>query len=236
MEYRYCRIGAERKALVAAVSKITGVKSEYLGMPSCAYQIGGCIISKDGTLNTGDNPADVVSSLLGALEERGYVPVEMLQAEEATEAIEFAEAPAVMAVELADEVLSDRAFENIIKMVAGKAALIRMAVGEDLAVGAEALPIIHEEGKLRFPWFRMATEPGNIEAWSFFASALRDTARKQVRVTMQDKAIDAGASMKYLTRCFLLKIGMIGDEYKAARKVILAGLPGNGSYMKPKAE
>ena len=31
-------------------------------------------------------------------------------------------------------------------------------------------------------------------------------------------------------RCFLLKLGFIGDDFKAARKILLAGLPGSGSH------
>jgi len=32
---------------------------------------------------------------------------------------------------------------------------------------------------------------------------------------------------KYPFRCFLLKLGFIGNEYKAARKILLARLEGN---------
>ena len=34
----------------------------------------------------------------------------------------------------------------------------------------------------------------------------------------------------YAFRCFLLRLGFIGDEYKAARRVLLKNLTGNGAW------
>lgn len=35
---------------------------------------------------------------------------------------------------------------------------------------------------------------------------------------------------KYAFRCFLLRLGFIGDEYKAARKILLKNLTGNSAF------
>jgi hypothetical protein len=35
---------------------------------------------------------------------------------------------------------------------------------------------------------------------------------------------------KYAFRCFLLRLGFIGDEYKAARKILLKNLTGSGAF------
>ncbi len=35
---------------------------------------------------------------------------------------------------------------------------------------------------------------------------------------------------KYAFRCFLLRLGFIGDEYKAARKILLGNLTGNSAF------
>lgn len=71
-------------------------------------------------------------------------------------------------------------------------------------------------------------------AWSFFVCALRDTAIRQKRVVMSEKPYDG--SEKYAMRCFLLKLGFIGEEYKQARKTLLANLSGNGSHKNPKED
>ena len=35
---------------------------------------------------------------------------------------------------------------------------------------------------------------------------------------------------RYAFRCFLLKLGFIGDRYKAARKIVLARLEGDSAW------
>ena len=40
MVIKYNVTGADRKRLVTTLSKITGVKAKYLGMPSMAYEVG----------------------------------------------------------------------------------------------------------------------------------------------------------------------------------------------------
>lgn len=50
MGIKYNVTGADRKRLVTTLSKITGVKAKYLGMPSMAYEVGDFIIDKNGTL------------------------------------------------------------------------------------------------------------------------------------------------------------------------------------------
>lgn len=47
------------------------------------------------------------------------------------------------------------------------------------------------------------------------------------RVTAQDKDVE---NEKYAFRCFLLRLGFIGDEYKAERKILLRNLSGSGAF------
>ena len=52
-------------------------------------------------------------------------------------------------------------------------------------------------------------------------------AKRQKRVV----AVVADADNdKYAFRCFLLRLGFIGDEYKIARKVLLRYLTGNSAF------
>ena len=229
MKFRYEKSGAERKALVKAVSEHTGYIAEYLGAPGFAYRVGGYTISVDGVLDTGDTDSVDIHPLLIALEECGFVP-----AEDAVQETDDDEVSDVKSINLLAEEFTLTAFDNLKKLIAGKAALIRMAVGNDLAVGVEGLPIVREGENVCFPWFRVGIDPEAVDAWTSFFKALWAAAKKQSRVTLKEKPLDEGASIKFLTRCFLLKIGMIGDEYKSARKIILEGLPGDGSRKTPK--
>ena len=73
MRVEFNRTGAERKALVTAISEILGTKAKYMGMPSTAYDFGGLIIDKTGALEFEENifPKDI-KDLLQNLADRGF--------------------------------------------------------------------------------------------------------------------------------------------------------------------
>ena len=52
-------------------------------------------------------------------------------------------------------------------------------------------------------------------------------ARTQTRITAKEKEID---NEKYAFRCFLLRLGFIGAEYKAERKILLKNLTGSSAF------
>jgi hypothetical protein len=52
-------------------------------------------------------------------------------------------------------------------------------------------------------------------------------AKKQKRVTAKEKQLD---NEKYAFRCFLLRLGFIGNEYKQERKILLRNLEGSSAF------
>ena len=73
MRVEFNSIGAERKALITAISEILGTKAKYMGMPSTAYDFGGLIVDKTGALEFEENifPKDI-KDLLQSLAEKGF--------------------------------------------------------------------------------------------------------------------------------------------------------------------
>ncbi len=47
------------------------------------------------------------------------------------------------------------------------------------------------------------------------------------RISATEKEVD---NEKYAFRCFLRRLGFIGSEYKAERKILLQNLSGNSSW------
>ena len=111
--------------------------------------------------------------------------------------------------------------DNLRKLVDSKATLIKKA----LAV--EALPIEVNDDRVSFPWFSEMPESEDTQAYMALITALCEMAKNQKRVTATDKA---PANEKYAFRCFLLRLGFIGDEYKTARKILLRNLTGNTAF------
>lgn len=135
-----------------------------------------------------------------------------------------------MVIEIPIAGFSRTAHENLEKMVTSKAALILKAIGVPESSNGEDLPIERTESTLRFPWFPLPASKDAIDAYSRFVLALCELAKKQRRVTMKDVDIDSGGSEKFAFRCFLLRLGFKGDEYKSARKILLSKLSGSGSF------
>jgi len=116
---------------------------------------------------------------------------------------------------------TDAALENLERLIASKAALIKKAIG------AEALPIERTETTLRFPWFKFGIDGATVAAYSRFIGALYAAAKIQKRVTGREKPAE---NEKYAMRCFLLRLGFVGDAYKDARKILLKNLSGSSAF------
>ena len=239
MERRFNVTGERRKEMVKVISGIVGMKAVYMRMPTCAYAISNFTVSKEGTL-VWDERTDsgTVEKVLAGLAQAGFT-AELEEtaeaqaepqdsAEETAEAQMEPEAPTEepqegigLTVSLPRESFTDAALENLHRLVDAKAALIKKA----LAV--ESLPVEADEEKVSFPWFADGQDGDSAKAYTHFITALCDMARKQKRVTAKERPAD---NEKYAFRCFLLRLGFIGEEYKGERKVLLKNLSGNGSF------
>ena len=70
---------------------------------------------------------------------------------------------------------------------------------------------------------------GNKEEYfsELFICKLCEMARNQKRVSATEKQVD---NEKYAFRCFLLRLGFIGNEYKSERKILLKNLTGSSAF------
>ena len=235
MKIEFNRTGAERKALVQAMGEILGARPKYLGMPTAAYEVDYFHIDKNGAVEF-DDCADSgeIESLLERLGEKGIAasPAETAQEADTAALEEPAENNAAepengphgadtgLIVAFPRESFTDAALENLHRLVETKGSLIKKALG------AGSLPIETDGEKVSFPWFS-ETDSGYAAAYTHFISALCDMARKQKRVTAKEKPVD---NEKYAFRCFLLRLGFIGAEYREERKVLLKNLSGSSAF------
>lgn len=219
MKAKYRRTGADRKALVEKIGEYTGERPVYLGAPTFAYQAGKYHIDREGTVTAeddGDHP-----QLIAFLEEAGFTaetedsPIEGGEPEEDEQ-----EEKTGLTVEMPRACLSDGALENLRKIIASKEALIKKALG------AQDLRIEVTEDRIAFPWFG-DTAPEEAMAYTRFIDALCRMAREAKRITAKEKPVD---NEKYAFRCFLLRLGFIGDAYKADRKILMKDLAGSAAF------
>ena len=95
------------------------------------------------------------------------------------------------------------------------------------ALGIDDLGIEITEDTVSFPWFTEMPEPDAVKAYTHFIAALGKMSRDLKRISATEKEVD---NEKYAFRCFLLRLGFIGNEYKAERKILLKNLSGNSSW------
>ena len=96
-----------------------------------------------------------------------------------------------------------------------------------------ALPIEKDDECVSFSWFPCESDADEVKAYTHFISALCEMARNQKRITAKEKNTD---NEKYAFRCFLLRLGFIGPEYKEDRKILLSKLTGSSAFRMPKSE
>lgn len=233
MEVKYNVTGERRKEMVEVISGIVGMKAVYMRVPTCAYAISNFKVSKEGTLIFDDrSDSEVVEKVLEGLARAGFeAENSATQTAETTDEngvvdlseeseTEPQEANVGLTVALPREDFTDNALENLQKLVDSKAALMKKALG------VAALPVEVTEERVSFPWFAEA-DSDSAAAYTHFITALCDMAKNQKRVTAKEKTAE---NEKYAFRCFLLRLGFIGDEYKSDRKILLKNLTGSSAF------
>ena len=218
--------GEDRKVMVKAIEDELGVKATYLGVPSCAYQIGSFKVGKLGELEFADGEmTEEVSKVIDAcIRATGVTPEGLPEAESDQEEAENTQEEEPM---LTISVPLDKVkVGNLTALVDAKAGLIRTALGvQDLRidVGAE---------KVSFPWFCGDLDADTVQAYTQFVEALCRMSVNQKRVQAKEKPVE---NEKYAFRCFLLRLGFIGAESKQTRKVLLKNFEGSSAFRTQEA-
>ena len=251
MKINYNITGPKRKSLVGAISLELNAPTIYLGAPTFAYEVGGYHIDKNGMLEGEDNP-NLVADLQGlhdfkAITEEYDTPLP--EAEPVPEDIQIPyeaalggrispyhdceEPPAYAEPEQSDEdtnrltielprsAFTDVALDNLKRLVESKSSLIKKAIATD------CIPIITNEETISFPWFQGDLTLDEVKAYTHFITALSELAKTQQRVNATEKEVE---NEKYAFRCFLIRLGFVGTEYKAERKILLKNLSGNSAF------
>ncbi|HFH7652945.1 TPA: virulence protein [Streptococcus agalactiae] len=218
MKANFSVTGNDRKALVKAIADLTGDKAVYKFMPTCAYEIGDITVDKEGGVTCED--ADKLERIIHSLIADGFTPEDTEEVEstdEETTAENDDEATGLTVSLPLDKV----AVGNLTNLLIAKESLIKKALGID------DLGIVITEDTVSFPWFTEIPEPDAVKAYTHFIAALGKMSRDLKRISATEKEVD---NEKYAFRCFLLRLGFIGNEYKAERKILLKNLSGNSSW------
>ena len=165
--------------------------------------------------------AEIEPSQTEAVEDN--VPVQM---ETPAEVIAMEEAVAEsdedsLSISMPRRLFTETALRNLDALLLSKRRLIRHAF--DIREATYTL----EGDRITFAWLHGTITDETAKAYAEFISKLCQMARTQKRVTAKEKIVD---NEKYAFRCFLLRLGMIGNAYKESRKILLQNLTGSSAF------
>lgn len=207
MNIRFNIEKSQRKALAQKIGELTGSEVKYLGVPSCGYQIGAYTLHKEAVLHGDELPDDIRSELQKA----GYTSEDE---------------PEALTISMPRDFFTEQSMNNLIQLIANKETILKHALN------TESLAVNECEKTVEFPWFTVEKD-GDGDAYAKFITMLCEFAKNLKRVVNKP---DTSDNEKYAFRCFLLRLGMIGADYKAARKVLLRNLTGSSAFRHGKPE
>lgn len=212
MNIRFNIEKSQRKALAQKIGELADMDVRYCGVPSCAYEIGFFTLSKDAVLSFADRmDTEVIEKVLDGLDKTGYTSEDE---------------PVTLTISMPRDFFAEQSMNNLIQLIANKETLLKHALETD------SLAINECEETIEFPWFTIKQD-GDADAYAKFITMLCEFAKNLQRVVNKP---DASDNEKYAFRCFLLRLGMIGADYKAARKVLLRNLTGSSAFRHGKPE
>lgn len=198
--------GTKRKTLAAAIAEITGEKAVYKFTPTYAYESGDLVGKDDARL----------ADLLQALAEKGFATDN--ESQEGAEANDDDNAGLTVTVPATAATVS-----NLKNLLTAKGTLIKKALGtQDIGINAD-------DNTISFPWFHLMPAPDEVKAYTEFIAALCRMSKELKRISATERSVE---NEKYAFRCFLLRLGFIGEEYKTSRRILLRNLSGNSAWRK----
>jgi len=215
-----------RKELIRILSEVLHEKPYYCGAPSFAYEFSLCRVDRDAAIHL--TPAiarQSAESAAALLNQRGFDAEIMEAAEELTPPDEQPEdnqpSEEHYTVVIPNEKISADTLTMLNAIIAGKATLLRKALE------TSDLSIIRTEQGCAFPWFQIESNAEEQSAYRMLIEKLIAFASERTRVTATEKTTD---NPKYAFRCFLLRLGFIGADYKRERAILLRNLEGNSAF------
>ena len=260
----------DRKEIVKALGEHFGVKPEYMGVPSFAYQIKtegeAYTIDKEGKITNAEGIELELEAILNPIaivqEETNEVTEEQTEEINIEELVkEFQNEPFEIAIPM--EGHTGITLRNLMNMIYSKQELIIKSLGisgeiineyfvklineaeihtlEDFKTKADnigkenckGIELDFENKKISFKFINEEAETEKIKAYTQFIELLDQSAKELKHASAKVSITD---NPKFTFRVFLIRLGMVGDEYKTARKILLKNLEGNAAFRYGKPE
>lgn len=116
---------------------------------------------------------------------------------------------------------------NLENLYKSKGILFQKAIGTDFDKLAD-YSRLDEKGTIEFPIFKSTLNSKELLSYIQMAQVINNYAQRQKLVRQK---VNHSANEKFIMRTWLVRAGMIGEEYKFARKLLTESLPGDSAWL-----
>ncbi len=136
---------------------------------------------------------------------------------------ETAESVDRFSISMRRDFFDEALFAKLDRLIESKSDLFKMAFKTD------DLSYEVTDDRVTFAWFPWAKIADEGIAYSTFIDLLTKHLKEQKRVNASKTQTD---NPKFAMRVFLIRLGMVGETYKACRKILLRNLEGSSAFRK----
>ena len=126
-------------------------------------------------------------------------------------------------ISMSRDFFDERTLNKLDHTIENKGELFKMAFKTD------DLSYKVTDDRVTFDWFPFSGEEGEGLAYSNFIDLLTKSLKEQKRVNASKTQTE---NPKFAMRVYLIRLGMVGDEYKQTRKILLRNLEGSAAFRK----
>ena len=243
----------ERKQATSVIADTIGEQAKYAGAPSFNYNVGGWTIDKQGivtTPQTGFQDEHVtLRMVLDALNIAGAkvegdlsvtLPMDGHNGNTLRNLVNliWSKQTLIQKALARYEPILPASFVKAINAVPIDSledfvSVVNNAIESGEITGHSDLDIDLVDKSISFSFFNASLDAEEVHAFGILCFQLNEQAKKQKFSSTKQKE---ATNDRYAFRCFLLKLGIIGAEYKATRKILLSKLEGNAAFRTLEAQ
>lgn len=242
--YSFKVIGLERKQIASTMAEALGEEVKYLGPPTFAYLIGGWRIDRSGVITSHEiEDNEILGTVLNALktaeataEGDGTVKLS-LQGSNGNSLRNIAnliwckQKLIQKALGRESDIVPDGLIEAIntvpIDSLDEFAEVVNTAIDTGKILGESELEFDMADKTISFSFSNASLDFDEVVAFITLCQQLNEQGKKQKFSSIKRKE---SLNESYSFRCYLLKLGFIGEKYKTARKILLNKLDGDAVY------
>lgn len=242
--------GLDRKQVASTIAETLGGQVKYQGPPSFNYEVSGWTIDRDSVVKTPElEDRESLRKVFEALDKGGAVAngdgtitlsmdghngntlrnlANLIWAKQ-----DLVQRALGRETDILPESLVDTINAVPIDSIEDFATVINSAIDSGEIQGDSELDFDLAEKTISFSFFNGSLNLDEVGAFATLCQQLNKQAQKQKFSSTKQKEV---ANDKYAMRCFLLKLGFIGDVFKTDRKILLNRLGGNSAFRTEDAQ